>query len=248
MSSVDYDWDPTRPTISVADPRLTRLLLREPQRCATLGEYAQACGIDTTRVVELLGSYLDNGTLSLDFFGDEVFVNTAPHGRPLPEASADVPPNLWESLRSRVGVETAYALWRILRSLERAGWLVEHRLHRIMFGLGRVQDAPYLGVKVGQVVVPTMIFPTAEMLGREGGLLDQYEQAGAAALAVVCDERGLDEAVTAVRRWVLGRKAVPTMSVLVLESPRYNPTLLSPGDAAMAPVAVTRDTLGNYFW
>jgi len=248
MSDIDYDWDPSRQAISVRDPRLTRLLLREPGRCATLNEYAQACGLDTSDVVEMLGGYLDSGALALDFFGDEVFVNTAPLGRPLPRGSVDVPPNLWEELRERAGTETAYALWRMLRSLERSGWSVEHRVHRIMFGLGAVVDLPYLGVKVGGVVVPAMIFPHLDALGRGGGLLDQYERAGARALAAICDERGLDEVVTAVRRWMLSRRGPTALNVLVLESPRYNPTLLSPSDTAVRPVNVTRDTLGQYFF
>ena len=248
MSGIDYDWDPSRPTISVADPRMTRMLLRDPDRCATLNEYAAACGMDTSEVVSLLAPYLDSGTLALDFFGDEVFVNTGPSGRPAPAASADVPPNLWEQLRSRAGVEFGYELWRLLRSLERSGWSVEHRPPRIMFGLGQVNEAPYLGVHAGQSTVPVLIFPLADALTHPGGLLDQYEFAGSNAVGIVCEERGLDPMVTAVRRWVLSRRVAPHLSVLVLEAPRYNPTLLNAADAAIVPVAVTRDTLGNYFW
>ena len=248
MSSIDFDWDPDRPTISVADPRMTRMLLREPDRCATLNEYASACGMDTSEVVSLLAPYLDSGTLALDFFGEEVFVNTGPSGRPAPIGSADVPPNLWEQLRTRSGVEGAYGLWKLLRSLERSGWAVEHRPHRIMFGLGQVNELPYLGVRAGQVTLPTLIFPLADALTHHGGLLDQYEYAGASAIGVVCDERGLDSMVTVVRQWVLTRRVTPRLSVLVMEAPRYNPTLLSAADAAVLPVSVTRDTLSNYIW
>jgi hypothetical protein len=244
---LEYVWDPSRQVISVDDPRLNMLLVRQPDRCATLTEYAQACGMDTAQVVECLGRYLDSGEVGLDFFGDEVFVNTGPQGRPAPLGAVDVAPNLWEQLRSRVGVEAAYALWRMIRSLERAGWTVEHKVARIMFGLGFVDDAPYLGVTVGAIVVPVMVFPSSTQLSGERGLLDQYEQAGARAVAVICDERGLDEMVTAVRRWVLSKRAKPALNVLVLESPRYNPTLLSPNDAAVEPVSITRDGLGNLY-
>jgi len=246
--SVEYDWDPKRRALAVSDPRLTRVLLREPDRCATLNEYAAACGMDPSEIVELLGKYLDQGVLGLDFFGDEVFLHTAPSGRPAAPDFPDVPPNLWEQLRERAGLEAAYALWKLIRSLERSGWGVEHRVNRIVFGMGQVADPPYIGVRAGQSVVPALIFPSQDALIRSGGLLDQYEFAGAAAVAVICDERALDNMVTAVRRWSLVKRAPATLSVLVLESPRYNPTLLSPSDVAIEPVAVTRDTLGNYFW
>jgi hypothetical protein len=234
--------------LSVADPRLARVLLREPDRCATLNEYAGACGMDPSEIVDLVSDYLDQGVLGLDFFGDEVFLHTAPQGRPAPDGFPDVPPNLWEQLRDRANIETAYALWKLQRSLERSGWGVEHRVSRIVFGIGRVDDLPYLGVRAGQSVVPALIFPGQDALIRAGGLLDQYEFAEAAAVAIICDERALDDMVTAVRRWALVKRAPVTLSVLVLESPRYNPTLLSPCDVAIEPVAVTRDTLGNYFW
>lgn len=248
MARIDFDFDPTRVTIILSDPRLKRIIIRDPERCATLNEYASACGMDTAEVVEALGPYLDTAELALDFYGDEVFLHTAPNGRGPESGALNIPPNLWERLRERCSVDEAYALWKLLRSLQRSGWTVEHRLHRIMFGIGPVRDVPYLGVVTGHATIPTLIFPPADSLISSDGLLEQYEQAGATALAVICDERALDEMVTAVRRWVLSRPVPIGMSVLVLEAPRYNPTLLSPGDAAVVPVAVTRDTLGNYFW
>jgi hypothetical protein len=243
----DYEWDLARTPIHVGDPRLNRMLLHEPSKCASLNEYAQACGMPTNQVATLLDEFLDSEAIGLDFFADEVFVNTAPHGRPAPDGTVDIPPNLWEQLRVRVGVDTAYTLWKLLRSLERSGWVVEHRLHRIMFGLASVADPPYLGVKAGAIWVPLMIFPSPDALIRSGGLLDQYERAGSSAIGVVCDEQELDSMVTAVRMWALSKREPPVLSVLVLEAPRYNPTLLTPRDAAITPVAVTRDALGNYF-
>lgn len=217
--------------------------MRHPDRCATLTEYAHAAGMDTAEVVELLAPYLDDGTLALEFVGDEVFVHTAPQGRPAPRGHADVPANLWERLRIRSNLEMSFAVWRLVRSMERAGWGVETNPAKVLFGLGPVRRAPYFGVYVGPQVIATLPFPSADEVAGPGGLLAEYAHAGAAAVAVVCDEGGLDEMCTAVRRWVLSHRFLPTISTLVLESPRYNPVLLAPSDGAIEPVAVARETL-----
>lgn len=246
---MSYRYDPTRHPIHVADPRLNRLLVRNPERCASISEYAQASGIDTTRIVELLGPYLDEGSLAIEVAGDEIFVLTAPRGRPLPLDVAEVAPNLWEALRTRAGVQEAYVLWRLVRGLEASGWRVHTHPARITFGMADLASPPILGVDVGNSLLPLVVHPSVDDLSDGSGLLAEYDRAGAGAVGIVCQQGYLDEMVTAVRRWSLSRRAVPTMmSVLVLEAPRFNPTLLSPGDASVTPRAVTRTALDSFDW
>lgn len=242
MSS-GYSYDPLRRALVVSDPRLTKLMQREPERCASISEYAAVTGIETGQVVELLGPALDEGALGLEIVGEEIFVHTAPDGRPGAAHLPEVQPNLWERLREGNHPDFAYALWRLARGLERAGWRVEANPHRIMFGLSRIDPRPYLGIHVANHIVPLLVHPAAADLSRPDGLLNTYDHAGAATVGVVCDSGALDEMVTATRRWVLGRRGQTYMSVLVLEAPRFNPTLLQPGDAAVTPRAVSRATL-----
>jgi hypothetical protein len=50
-------------------------------------------------------------------------------------------------------------------------------------------------------------------------------------------------------QWVLSHVALrPSLSVLVLEATQFNPTLLSPADAAVTPRAVTNRALHTYEW
>lgn len=244
----NYTFEPTRRIISVADARLNGLLLRNPERCATVSEYSGATGIDTGAVIELLGPYLEDGTLELEFVGDEIFVHTAPSGRPVPMHVAQVPPNLWEALRVVAPSDYAYGLWKLVRGLERSGWKVETQAAKINSGLARLEEPPFLGVWVGGVVVPVLIFPTSDALQATHGLLSNYNHAGASAVAVVCDNGALDETITAVRRWVLGQRMLPSLSVMILESPRYNPTLITPNDAAVSSRSVSRETLDSLDW
>jgi hypothetical protein len=76
-------------------------------------------------------------------------------------------------------------------------------------------------------------------------VLESYEQAGAAGLAVTCDMGGLDAMVTAVRSWTARRGRTSSMIVIVLEAPRFNPTLVSTQDSSVSPVAVSRYELGQ---
>lgn len=239
-----HDFDPSRKVLSTADPRLNRILLHEAERCSSLNEYAAATGIDTADLVELLSAALDDGTIALELLGGTVFVLTAPLGRPLPPGACEVAPNLWELLRRRLPLERAEQMWRLIRALELAGWVVEIHQSRIMFGMGPVQHQPYIGIGVGQSVVPVLEFPSEEALTSPTGSLAEYDRAGAASVAVVCAEGALDTMTTAVRRWFLAHDRLrPKMSVLILEAPRFNPTLLSPADAAVAARAVHRSLL-----
>jgi hypothetical protein len=240
-------WTPRR-TVATSDARLTRVLHRDPLRCATVNEYAAATGIDAGEIVELLGPYLDDGTLTIEVHGDDVFIHTAPAGRPTPEQLAEVPANLWELLRSRFSVPHAHQLWRLTRAMETAGWRVEHQLGRIMFGLGRLPEPPLMGVDVGNTVVPLLLFPSVVALTAPDGLLNAYENAGAAAVGIVCAQGALDEMATTVRAWMLSRQTPPPLSVLVIESPRFNPTLLSPADGAVTPRSVAINVLDSEHW
>lgn len=238
-----YQYDSVRRALIVGDPRLTKLLSREPERCASLSEYAEATGIETGRVMELFGPALEDGTLGFEPVGPEIFIHTAPQGRPTPQGNPDVAPNLWERLRAHGNKQHAYQLWALMRALEDAGWRVEANTAHIMFQMSPVHPAPELGLIIGNRVVPLVISPGSADLASPNGRLYELAAAGAASCAVTCDSGALDEKVTAVRRFYMDVGQQVPMSVLILEAPRYNPVLLTQNDASVAPRSVTQATL-----
>jgi hypothetical protein len=242
-------YQPGRRVVNVADARLNHMLLRGTPPCASLSEYSAITGIPTDELVELLGGYLNDGSLAIEVAGDEVFLLTAPHGRPTPSECADVAPNLWEHLRRNAGPELAHDTWRLYRALERVGWGVEAQPERILEGLSHVADTPRLGVFIGQRVVPVLIFPLSDDLSNPHGILTDYEQAGAAMVGVICAGDALETNVTAARQWLLAHRGMPAhMSVLILEAPRFVPVLLSSSDGAVSPVAVSQAAMASYEW
>ena len=238
-----YGYDAVRRALIVGDPRLTKLLQREPERCASLSEYAAATGIETGRVMELFGTALDDGTLGFEPVGPEIFIHTAPNGRPTPQGTPDVAPNLWERLRAHGDPHHAYQLWQLMRSLEDAGWRVEANGSGIMFALRPMQVVPQLGLSIGNRVVPLVVYPATSDVASPNGRLYELAAAGAASVAVICDSGALDEMVTAVRRFYMDVRQEVPMTVLILEAPRYNPVLLTQHDASVAPRSVTRASL-----
>jgi hypothetical protein len=240
---MDHTYDPNRRALVVADARLTKLLQREPESCASISEYSARTGIETGQIIQLLGPAIDEDVLGLEIWADEVFVHTAPGGRPTRATLPDVAPNLWERLRSHGSVEEAYSLWRLARGLSLAGWRVEANPSRIMFGLSALPMPPALGIQVANSMVPLLSYPTPEQLSHEHGLLTMYDRAGAASVGVVCDSGALDELITAARRWGFGRLGRTGMSVVLFEAPRFAPTLLRPGDASVAPRSVSQSAL-----
>jgi hypothetical protein len=243
MSTRGNTWpiDPTRPVVNVADARLQHLLLTDPQRCATLNEYASATGIDVDRLLDLFGPYLDDDTFRLETVGGEVFVLTAPLGRPQPLVQDQVPPNLWELFRRTGDEDHAYRLWRLTRELQSAGWTIEADTHRIP--ATSAGEVALVGLKMHRHVVPVLVFPNEGDVAHPAGVLTRFERRQVPFVAVMCDRGDLDPMVTAVRRWFLERPQLGNLRVLVLESPRFQPVLLGGNDASVAPRAITRDGL-----
>lgn len=239
-----------RELAAVANPVVRRAVLRDAFRYATLEEYARATGLGVDVVTDELGPALDAGAATLEVAHGEIFVLTAPGGRPVPARVPDIAPNLWEVLRYGRSVEQAWELWRLHRALERSGWevlAVPSEVHASLRGVPS-KPAP-LALRVGAVAVPVVVFPDDAMVADSSGMLGELDRAGAPAVAIVCAQSALDRVVTAVRKYALGARMVEMRcAVLVLEAPRFQPVLLQPGDTAVAPVSVTRSMLTSLAW
>jgi hypothetical protein len=222
--------------------RLTRLFHQEPRRCATVNEYAAATGITVDRVLEMFSDPLRRGELDVEAVGGEIFVQTAPAGRPAPREFGQTQPNLWEVLRRDHPRDEAYALWRILRDMESGGWKVEADAR--FEPTGRTKIA-HLGLRFSLSTVPVLVLPDLADVSSQAGPLTALEMAGMGLCAVTCAARRLDASATAVRQWMLGRPARAGLDVLVLEAPRYQPVLLTSDDGSITPRSVTIDAIAN---
>lgn len=227
-------------TVVVDEPKLTRLMERTPHLCASVSEYATRTGIPLGRVLDLFSPALEQGWLALEPVGAEVFVNTAPQGRPSPPHTPEIAPNLWERLRVHGGKHVAHQLWLLHRSLEQAGWVVDPVLASIMFGLSPVTPAPQLGLRINHKTHPLLTQQAPSDLASVRGHVARVAEAGADVVAVIVDSGALDEAVTAVRKLYLSGAAQST-AVLLLEAPRYTPLLLSPDGASVVPQSANFD-------
>lgn len=240
--SAAIPFDHRLPVLTFEDMRLTRLFHQEPQRCATVNEYAAATGIPVDRLLEMLSHPLQRGELDVEAVGGEIFVQTAPMGRPAPKGFGQTQPNLWEILRRDHSREQAYALWRIMRDMESGGWRVEADARFVP--TGRMESA-LLGLRFSLSTVPVLVLPDPVDISSQAGPLTHLEIAGMGLCAVTCLHRGLDATVTAVRQWMLGRPARAGLDVLVLEDPRYQPVLLTSDDGSITPRSVTIDAISS---
>lgn len=238
-----YRFEPGRNVVAIRHAYLHTLMLSSNHRYATVSEYAQDAGVDVATLVEILGEHLDLGILALEPVGDDVFVYTAPGGRPVPRHMPDVAPNLWELLRTHVDRTDAHRNWQLVRALERAGWETVVASARIAAGItdpSKLQ-LPLVGIWVGHTVLPVLDDVLPSQL--TSGTLERYERAGAACVAVTCRADHLEPTVTAIRSWALHRPHRPHLNVLVLEAPRYDPVLVTPSDPAVPARTVDRLTL-----
>jgi hypothetical protein len=246
MPTGDYRFEPGRQAANLGHHILHHLVLWENHRFASLNEYARASGADITKVTESFSQLVPSGLVAFEFCNGEVFVRTAPNGRPIPRELPDIAPNLWERLRVTADVDHAYAWWLQLRSLEESGWETETNATRVAAGLPPSSGISPVGVWVGHRVVPLVAHPAIEELAAPAGVLEHYQRIGAGAVALTCDSGALDEMVTAVRRWAGYRRLPPTLAVVVLEAPRFDPVLLTPSDPSVPVRVVERASLRDW--
>ena len=231
-------------TLSTPDPRLTDALLRGGTRYATINEYSTGTGIPAGYITEYLLPHLEEGTLTLEVAAGQLFVHTAPNGRPRTDG-VRVEANLWEVLRRRAGVGAAAETWACIRGLQRAGWQVESNRSRVMTAVqtsvtDRVVESIDVGLDLGDLVVPVLIEPSTSVIGSPFGPLEVLDSAGVLVVAICCPAGSLDSYSTAVRLAQASSAQQMRMHVLMLEAPRYPATLISPTDAGVLPRAVTR--------
>lgn len=217
-----------RPTISLADIRLQRLLFRGAG-LASLSEYATTAEMDVTEVLSQLEPWLDGRTMELESVAGELFLHTAPQGRPHPAGAAAVPSNLWELLRQVGDPEYAASLWRIIRGLQRGGWQV--RTHPV----GATRPLTFLELLVEGCWTPMMVLPRRDRLGADDGPLARGTQRGVEKVVVVCGDGQLDESVAEIRAWM--SRAPVVLEVLLLEQPRYTPTVVDSRHGSLAPTS-----------
>jgi hypothetical protein len=229
--------------IAVNDQRLNAVLRSDPTRCASVAEYAQAIGVSVDRIIDLLSEHLDDGTLALEIVHGEIFLHTAPSGRPHTLGYSRVAPNLWEYLHDDVAPEQAYDHWVLVRSLQRAGWRVEVRPSLITQNLGHLAVRPKMSIAIGANLIPLLAYPSTSDIADAAGVLDDYERARARAVALTTAPDALEPMVTAIRRHFLARRPTIATSVLVLEAPTFSPTLIGGSDTAVTARSVSRTSL-----
>ena len=230
--------------IDFGDARLHHLFLMRPEKCATITEYAQAAGIDVADTLELLTPAIEAGVIGLEAVADTLFVDTAPAGRPV--AGEQLPANLWEQLKAKVGSRKAYALWKLIRSLEAGGWDTIVDPSELAAAAAGTGATPWLGVHLAGHTVAVVPYPAIESLDAADSPLDAFAAAGVPYVALSCDNGALESYATAVRAWVLrNTRRAGALTVVLLEAPRFAPTALRIDDRGIHPVSVTRDERGT---
>ncbi len=219
---------PSRPTITLADIRLQRLLFRGIG-LASLAEYAAAAEMAVSEVLTQLEPWLDGRTLELESVGGELFLHTAPQGRPHPQGAAVVPSNLWELLRQVGDPDYSASLWGIIRGLQRGGWQV--RTHPV----GATRPATFLELLVDRRWTPMMVLPRRDRLGADDGPLARASERGVAKVVIVCAAGQLDETTAEIRSWMV--RTSSTFQVVLLEQPRYTPTVVDSRHGSVVPTS-----------
>jgi hypothetical protein len=217
------------------DARLNSLMRRTPLRCATLSEYANSAGISIGAVIGAFGPYLDTGEAALEPLGGEIFLLT---GLRRFSAGTDIPPNLWETLRSTAEPEVAARRWRLIRALERTGWRVNVDRAEIMAGLGHVRQPAAIGLNVGDIVFPLLDNVSLDDFQAGHGVLSDWAEAEAPVIGLTCPAGGLDRFVTAARLHFTRNR--DRLQVVLVEEPAFNAVVLDSTDPRVVATEISR--------
>lgn len=222
------------------DVRLSRVLHNQLHAIATLHELAVASSMAIDEVVSALGGLLDRDAVGIEAADGELFLLTNPKSGTGP--SRDVAVGLWETLRKGRDVKSAARVWRVMRFLERAGWGVVPNPGELLPALGTMPERIDLAVTVRGMLVGAVDVPDPTRLARGDGVLAHADQAGLGAIALLCAERQLEPCVTASREFHLTRVVPSSLTVMVLEAPRFQPVIVARDDTSVRAVSVTAVT------
>lgn len=231
-------------TISYGDARLARIFTREPLRCASVDEYAKACGMSTFEVLTALQDAISNQQLRLDNVAGTFYVHTAPNGRNTP--GAHVPANAWEHLTGTYNAYEASSIWNLKNQLNRAGWLTETRPSILQSSFPGLRTPVKIGVISKDRLFPVHDYTKPETLAHPQGPLRDYSSAQIPLCVVLVPEGALEEHISAVRDFYLTNPHMATTTVLA-QAPSFAPIVLRSDDVSVAPRAVTLEDLNNMF-
>lgn len=242
MSERSWPLDPTRPVIALPDARLQRLMLNDPSRCASINEYCRATGINPIDIMGFLSGAINEGLISLESVGGEVFIHTAPLGRV--NTGVQVPPNLWEMLRRNGDTTSSFKLWRFVRELEFGGWEVEVDSKKIP----NIDSSSPVAVRIGAYILPLLLLPTTDDIASLNGPLSKFARKGYPLVGVICEKGLYEDYATSIRGWILNRDATVDLDILLMERPMYQPILIRTRDKSINPRSINRREIEDVFF
>lgn len=220
---------------STSYQRVFDLFYHEPVNYCTASDYLGGARVTMAELVAALQPLVDAQAVGYEGHEGEIFIRTAPQGRPITGQYSELGANMWEHLRRRNPVAKAAALVRAVRQLETVGWKVEVTADRLPGAYAQLPGRPNVGVEVkGGAVIPVLDFALDELTATN---ILPWQRHGMHVLAVVVRRGELETLVTKVKK--MQREGM-AMYVLALEAPRYDPLMLSPDDVGLEASSVQK--------
>jgi hypothetical protein len=218
-----------RPVITVNDIRLQRLLFRGAD-LASLSEYAEKSDMGISEVIANLEPFLDGRTLEIEAYGSDLFLHTAPSGRPQPHGIAIIPSNLWEILRQVGDTQYAAMLFSIIRGLQFAGWRCKTH------SLDANNPATFLELNVNNVWSPLFVYPKISRISVKNGILDKISERKILYVTLIVHQKEAQQYIAEVKRWFVNNNN--DLTVVILQEPSYQPLVVTGNDTAVKPKTI----------
>jgi hypothetical protein len=218
-----------RPVITVNDIRLQRLLFRGAD-LASLSEYAEKSDMGISEVIANLEPFLDGRTLEIEAYGSDLFLHTAPSGRPQPPGIAIIPSNLWEILRQVGDTQYAAMLFSIIRGLQFAGWRCKTH------SLDANNPATFLELNVNNVWSPLFVYPKISRISVKNGILDKISERKILYVTLIVHQKEAQQYIAEVKRWFVNNNN--DLTVVILQEPSYQPMVVTGNDTAVKPKTI----------
>lgn len=218
-----------RPVITLNDIRLQRLLFRGAD-LASLSEYAEKSDMGISEVIADLEPWLDGKTLEIEAYGSDLFLHTAPSGRPTPIGVAIIPANLWEILRQVGDTQYAAMLFSIIRGLQFAGW--NCKTH----ALDANNPATFLELLVNNVWSPLFIYPKLNRVAIKKGILDKIAERKIQYVTLIVQHKETQQYIAEVKTWFTNNDK--ELAVVILQEPSFQAVILNGKETGVKPNTV----------
>ena len=220
---------------------LHRILLNPNPSVSTLEEYAAYCNLSIEEVLKELNDLIINEFIYFEPSGSDIFLLINDEKK---SYGSTLLLNTWSRLRINLPINSAKRYYKLYQELILSGWEIEIFSERF---LPESSAHTILQVKINDRYFPVVPFPKLTSEENIYKILNPIVSSDNRLFFLIIHAGTLDLEGTKIRKFLLEQYSKKSIDTVILESPNYNPYLVSSKEGSIPVKNVTLSYLENSY-